>query len=197
MWGHQHSQEEKHNHGSRAKGGTLASTGTASWERSQRSMVSMLSETWTRDPTGPVCPKMQCRKRIKAQKWSCPSLASGLTNSNETGWDHGLFHAMLQCCSARTWTQLSSNNKILIQRNRKKLKITVCMLSWSKCWTQKTERDHKPQLPVLKSLEYKNCVSGAKQDTGHAHYTHTHTHTHTHTPPLWPDPRTDLYPHPT
>ena len=68
VWSHQHSQEEKHNHGSRAKGGTLASTGTASWERSQRSMVSMLSETRTRDPRGPVCPKMQCRKRRKAPK---------------------------------------------------------------------------------------------------------------------------------
>ena len=103
--------------------------------------------------------------------------------------------SFLQPCSARTWTQLSSNNKILIQRNRKKLKITVCTLSWSKRWTQKTERDQKPQLPVLKSLEYKNSVSGAK--TGYwACPLHTHTHTHTSHPfGLTPGQTSTLTPH--
>jgi len=107
----------------------------------------------------------------------------------------GTMDSFLQPCSARTWTQLSSNNKILIQRNRKKLKITVCTLSWSKRWTQKTERDQKPQLPVLKSLEYKNSVSGAK--TGYwACPLHTHTHTHTQATPLaWPLDRPLPSPH--
>ena len=68
------------------------------------------------------------------------------------------------------------------------------MLSWSKCWTQKTERDQKPQLPVLKSLEYKNSVSGAK--TGYwacPLHTHAHTHTHTHHPKGRPNHLSHLF----
>ena len=67
------------------------------------------------------------------------------------------------CCNACTWTHLSWNNKI--QRNCMGLKTTACMLSWGKFWTQKIQRDQKPQLPLLKSLEQ-------KQHTAHAPRTH-------------------------
>ena len=46
-----------------------------------------------------------------------------------------------------------------------RLKITVCMCSWGKLWTQKIQRDRPPrkntQLKLLKSLE-KKTLSGAK-----------------------------------
>ena len=81
MWGHQHSCEQKHDHGSRANSGILASAATASWERSQRNMASVLSETMTRDPTGAVCPVMQCKKKRKPRKCLCPSFASSLISN--------------------------------------------------------------------------------------------------------------------
>ena len=53
-------------------------------------------------------------------------------NNTETGWDLG---PRTLCCSACTWTNVSSSNKI--QRNYKGLKITVCMCSWGRLWTKR------------------------------------------------------------
>ena len=47
------------------------------------------------------------------------------------------------------------------------LKITACMCSWGKFWTQKETKDQKTQLPLLKSLEQ-------KQGTEHAPCTQHH-----------------------
>ena len=47
----------------------------------------------------------------------------------------GTWDPWLQCCNACTRTHLSSSNKI--QRSYMGLKITVCMGSWGKFWTQK------------------------------------------------------------
>ena len=41
------------------------------------------------------------------------------------------------CCSAGTWTHLSSSHKI--QRNCMGLKITLCTHSWGKFWTKETQ----------------------------------------------------------
>ena len=38
------------------------------------------------------------------------------------------------------------------------LKIAAGMCSWGKFWTQKIQRDQKSQLPLLKSLEQKQCL---------------------------------------
>ena len=54
---------------------------------------------------------------------------------NETGWDLG---PGTLCCSACTWTNVSSSYKI--QRNYKGLKITVCMCSWGKLCTTRYKK---------------------------------------------------------
>ena len=59
-------------------------------------------------------------------------------------------------CKACTWTHLSSNNRI--QRNCMGLKITMCLHSWGKFWTQKIQRDPTNALSLLKSLEPKQGI---------------------------------------
>ena len=75
-------------------------------------------------------------------------------------WDFSCFNKTwdpsLQCCNGCTWTHLSSSNGI--QRNRMGLKITACMCSWGGFWTPKIQRDQKPQLPFLRSLEQNQDV---------------------------------------
>ena len=74
-------------------------------------------------------------------------------NRAETGLGPG---TLLQCGSAYIWTHLSSNNKI--QRNYVRLKITVCMHSWTNSG-QKIQRDWKnPNV----SFEDPGAKSGAK-----------------------------------
>ena len=67
----------------------------------------------------------------------------------------GTWDSLLQCCSACTWTHLSSSNKI--QRNQMGLKITACICSQGKFWTKDT-KTKKIQLPLLKSPEQKQGV---------------------------------------
>ena len=55
--------------------------------------------------------------------------------------------------SACTWKNISSSNKI--QRNYKRLKITVCVNIRDKLWTIRYERTQKGQLPLLKIWEQK------------------------------------------
>nr|XP_030719679.1 uncharacterized protein LOC115857032 [Globicephala melas] len=64
-------------------------------------------------------------------------------------------------CSAYTWTNVSWSNKI--RRNYKGLK-PLCSHSWGKLWTTryKKTKPNQTQLPLLKSWEQKNRVSGAK-----------------------------------
>ena len=57
----------------------------------------------------------------------------------ETSWDLELGAL---CCSACTWTNVSSSNKI--QRNYKEIKITACMHSWSKLWTKSYKKTKNP-----------------------------------------------------
>ena len=119
-----------------------------------------------------------------------------LTNHKyETGWD-----PLLKCCNACTWTHFSSSNKI--QRNYMGLKITACMRSWGKFWTQRIQRDQKKtpkptQLPLLKSLEQKQGV-GSKSRVLRMPPARNATRAASKTsqPPLWPDPQTHSYPHP-
>ena len=59
----------------------------------------------------------------------------------------GTWDLLLQHCNAYTQTHLSSSNQL--QRNLMELKITVCMHSWGKFWTQKIQRDQKLQLPLF------------------------------------------------
>lgn len=47
------------------------------------------------------------------------------------------------CCSAHTWTNVSSNNKI--QGNSKGLKITARMCSQGESWTTRYKKDKKPK----------------------------------------------------
>ena len=95
----------------------------------------------------------------------------------ETGWDLGPFAGtwdhLWQCCNACTWTHLSLSNRI--QRNCIGLKITACVLSWDKFWTQKIQRDQETQLPLLKSLEQKQGV-GSKSKVLRMPPAHTTTY---------------------
>ena len=93
----------------------------------------------------------------------------------ETGWTWGpLLQCLRQagpgalCCSAYTWTHVSSSNKI--QRNYRGLKITACMCSWGKFWTK---RPPKTQPPLLRGWEQKPCQE-QKQGTAHAPCTQHH-----------------------
>ena len=100
----------------------------------------------------------------------------------ETIWDLGPF-----CCSACTWTHVSSGNKI--QRNYKRLKITACMRSWGKLWITRYEKTKKP---TATSKE-----SGAKQGTAPVPCTQHHQGvSRSPKPRLRPHPWTCPYPHP-
>ena len=83
----------------------------------------------------------------------------------------GTWDPELPCCSACTWTHLSSNNKI--QRNNKGLKLIVCMASWVKFWTKDTERPKNPYCHFWRTHS-KNRVLGTKQGTEHAPCTQHH-----------------------
>ena len=101
----------------------------------------------------------------------------------ETSWNLG---SGTVCCSAGTWTNVSSSNKI--QRNYKGLKITACVCSWDKLWTIRYKKT-KTQLPPLKSWEQ-------KQGTVHDPCTRHHQVVGiSPKPPLRPDPWTRPYPH--
>ena len=99
----------------------------------------------------------------------------------------GTWDPLLQSCSTWTWTHLSSSNKM--QRNCMGLQITVCMRRWYKFWTQKIQRDQKPNCHIWRALS-KNRV---------LHKPPAHTTTYrvdkTPKPPLWPDRWTHPYPH--
>ena len=66
-------------------------------------------------------------------------LKANLMLLSETVWDLG---PGTLCCSACTWTNVSSSNKI--QRNYKGLKITVCMHSWDKLWKTRYKKTKNP-----------------------------------------------------
>ena len=91
------------------------------------------------------------------------------------------------CCSACTWTNVSSSNKI--QRNYKGLKITVCMCSWGKFWTSYKETK-KPNCHFWRARKKSRVLRMPP-----AHNT-TKGVGKTPKPPLWPDPWTHPYPHP-
>ena len=59
-------------------------------------------------------------------------ILSGMEMRQAGTWDPLLARGPL-CCSACTWTHLSSSNKI--QRSCTGLKITACMSSWGKFCT--------------------------------------------------------------
>ena len=94
----------------------------------------------------------------------------------ETGWDMGHFAGtwdpLLQCCNACTWTHLSLSNKI--QRNCMGLKITACMGSWGKFWTQKIQRDKKNPTVIFEETGAKTGCWEQKQGTEHAPCTQHH-----------------------
>ena len=70
------------------------------------------------------------------------------------------------------------------------------MRSWGKFWTQKIQRDQKPQLPLLKSLEQKQGV-GSKSRVLRMPPAHNPKGVgETPKPALPPDPWTRPYPHP-
>ena len=96
----------------------------------------------------------------------------------------GIWGPWLQSHNARTWTHLSSSNKI--QRNCVELKITACTCSWGKLETKDTK---SPKNPTATSEELgAKTVSGAK-----ARYWTCSFHTtppqgwakHLGTPPAW------------
>ena len=66
------------------------------------------------------------------------------------------------CCSACTWTNSSSSNKI--QRNYKGLKITV-MGSWGKLWTARYKKDQKNPTAASEEPGAKGGDWEQKQDT--------------------------------
>ena len=88
------------------------------------------------------------------------------------------------CCSACTWTKISSSNKI--QRNYKGLKITV-MGSWGKLWTARYKKDQKNPTAASEEPGAKGGDWEQKQDTIQAVCTK---------PSLPPEPWTHPSPHP-
>ena len=108
----------------------------------------------------------------------------------------GTWDPLLQCCSACTWTNVSSTYEL--QRNYKGLKIKLCAGAAGASYRQKdTKRPKKPQLPLLKSWAQKQgvasksrvlCVTPALNPTRGVGKTPK--------PPLWLDPWTHPYPHP-
>jgi len=107
----------------------------------------------------------------------------------------GTWDPLLQSCSTWTWTHVSSSNKM--QRNCMGLQITVCMCRWYKFWTQKIQRDQKP------NCQTKNPTATSEEPWAKTvlHKPPAHTTTYgvdkTPKPPLWPDGWTHPYPHPT
>ena len=75
----------------------------------------------------------------------------------------GTWDPLLQCCNACTWTHLSLSNKR--QRNCMGLKITACMCSWGKFWTQKIQRDQKNPTATFEKAGAKTGCLEQKQGT--------------------------------
>ena len=115
---------------------------------------------------------------------------------NETGWDlqPGTF-----CCSACTWTNVSSSNKL--QRNykglKKKLQACTAGANYEQQDTKRQKKKKKTQLPLLKSREQKHGVGSksrvlrmtphSTQPKGWAkHLSHPFGPTPGHTPALPP-----------
>ena len=89
------------------------------------------------------------------EPWNTPNLRilgvvfGSLSSGFETGWDLGLGTLY---CSACTWTNVFSSNRI--QRNNKGLKITAHMCNWGILWTIRYKMA-KTQLPLLSNREQK------------------------------------------
>ena len=82
----------------------------------------------------------------------------------------GTWDPLLQCYNAYTWKNFSSN-KILIQRDEKRLKITACR-QLGEIIDNKIQKEQKSQLPLLRSWKQKECL-GSFGST-HAPCTHHH-----------------------
>ena len=74
----------------------------------------------------------------QTRNWKSPPSWGNLTGI-DTGWDLG---PGTLCCSACTWTNVSSSN--IIQRNYTGLKITACMGSWDKLGTTRYKKTKNP-----------------------------------------------------
>ena len=133
--------------------------------------------------------KERCHPSGRAASCWLASKAHGSVGPSETGWDLG---PGALCCSACTWTNVSSSNKI--EGNYEQLKITTCMCSWGKLWTRH-KKTQKTQLPLLKSRGRVGNKSRALC-TPPAHAT-TKGVGRTPKPPLLPAPWTHPHPHPT
>ena len=103
-------------------------------------------------------------------------------------WNWDRLEPGILCCSACTWTNISSSKKI--QRNCKGLKITVCIHSWGKLWTR---RYKKTKTPTAISEElgakagYWACPLHSTPPRGWAdHLSHASGPTPGHTPALTP-----------
>ena len=153
--------------------------------------------TWEIDVTTSLNSQM-CKTELQNIKVTCAETQVWkVWEQGVEGWQHDFWlrspPVLLRwagtatlCCNAWTWTHLSWNNKI--QRNCMGLKTTARMRSWEKFWTQKIQRDQKPQLLLLKILEQ-------KQGTAHAPCTPPSKGWAKHLS-RWPDPRTHPSPHP-
>ena len=82
----------------------------------------------------------------------------------------GTWDPLLQCYNAYTWKNFSSN-KILMQRDEKRLKITACR-QLGEIIDNKIQKEQKSQLPLLRSWKQKECL-GSFGST-HAPCTHHH-----------------------
>ena len=76
------------------------------------------------------------------------------------------------CCSACTWINISSSNKI--QRNYMGLKITACMCNWGKLWAKDTK---SPKNPTATSEELGGKTGCLEQKQGTLHGPCTQYHT--------------------
>ena len=80
------------------------------------------------------------------------------------GRQAGTWEPQRQGCSACTWTQLSSSNKIQKKTKPKTcmgLKITMCMHSWGKFWTKRYKETKNPNCHFWRVWN-KNRGLGAK-----------------------------------
>ena len=88
------------------------------------------------------------------------------------------------CCSAWTWTNISSSNKI--QRNCKGLKIAACASGWGKLWTTRGKKRIKNPAASSKVPGAEYCLlHTAPPGVGRQPQ-----------PPLWPKPQVHPYLHP-
>ena len=115
--------------------------------------------------------------------------AQVLAPQMETGWDLG---PGTLCCSACTWINVSSSNKI--QRNYKELKITAC--SWGQLWTTRYKKTKNPTA----TSEEPGAKAGGQEKSRVLLMPPAHNTTkgvgRPPKPPLRPDPWTHPYPHP-